>query len=40
MLVSGKWRESDDQLRPYRTVMLIPWEEMETICTEMEQFAT
>jgi hypothetical protein len=26
-------------MRSYRTVMLIPWKNMEKITTEMEQFA-
>lgn len=39
VLVAGKWREDDSQMRSYRTVMLIPWKDMEKITTEMEQFA-
>ena len=39
VLVAGKWREDDSQMKPYRTVMLIPWKDMEKIKTEMEQFA-
>ncbi|XP_028415075.1 protein BCCIP homolog [Dendronephthya gigantea] len=39
VLVSGKWRENDSQMRSFRTFMLIHWKEMEKITTEMEQFA-
>lgn len=39
ILVAGKWREDDNQMTPYRTVMLIPWNQMEKITTEMEEFA-
>jgi hypothetical protein len=39
VLVTGKWREDDTQMRSYRTVMLIPWKDMEKITAEMEQFA-
>ena len=38
VLVAGKWREDDSQMRAYRTVMLVPWKDMEKITTEMEQF--
>ena len=39
VLVAGKWREDDSQMKSYRTVMLISWKDMEKIKTEMEQFA-
>jgi hypothetical protein len=39
VLMTGKWRDDDDLMRSYRTVMLIPWKNMEKITTEMEQFA-
>ncbi|XP_046850345.1 protein BCCIP homolog [Xenia sp. Carnegie-2017] len=39
-LVTGKWQDGDNQMRPYRTVMLIPWSKMETITSEMEQFVS
>ena len=39
ILVDGKWGENDNQMTPYRTVMLIPWDQMENITNEMSQFA-
>ena len=40
LLVTGKWREDDNQMRSYRTVMLIPWNDMEKITEEMGQFTS